>query len=215
MKNTIYGTPVPCGACHNGDNLQPGQQCEKCGREVEAFPAIPHTSGGQVTLRGQKNQNGVCYLTETDNEQARKLIRIVCGSREADKHVWDWELQGVLSALEIASILCVVIPPAKPDTIESLKEQVEQLRVQLAGCATAAQGSTKDVAKKGDYGWSPAYQDVLELRRALDGVKPKLQFEYDKAVNASHLSCASSYYKLAAQIAKELATKLGFTINTH
>jgi hypothetical protein len=43
---------------------------------------------------------------------------------------------------------------------------LDQLRVQLAGCLTAAEGWGIEVpAKQGDYGWSPAYQATLELRR--------------------------------------------------
>lgn len=42
--------------------------------------------------------------------------------------------------------------------------EVDQLRVQLAGCSVAANGGTRNPAKQGDYGWSPAYQDVLDLR---------------------------------------------------
>jgi hypothetical protein len=43
-------------------------------------------------------------------------------------------------------------------------EEIDQLRVQLAGCLAAAEGATKDVATEGMYGWSLAYQKTLELR---------------------------------------------------
>ena len=52
-------------------------------------------------------------------------------------------------------------------------DPVEQLRVQLAGCGVAAMGGTKDPARKGQYGWSPAYQDVLELRIAYDALQKR------------------------------------------
>jgi hypothetical protein len=44
-------------------------------------------------------------------------------------------------------------------------DRADQLEVQLAGCGAAALGwSTKDPATPGMWGWSPAYQDVLDLR---------------------------------------------------
>jgi hypothetical protein len=52
------------------------------------------------------------------------------------------------------------------DRQEKIADEAEQYRVQLAGCLTAAEGGITDVAKEGDYGWSPAYQKTLELRRA-------------------------------------------------
>jgi len=65
--------------------------------------------------------------------------------------------------------------------VESLRiinkqhKEIEQLRVQLAGCAVAAAGGTdpkqSQVAEEGDYGWSPAYQEVLELRKKYDDLR--------------------------------------------
>jgi hypothetical protein len=55
------------------------------------------------------------------------------------------------------------------------KEQIEQLEVQLAGCMTAALGWAKDPPKKGDWGWSPAFQDVLNLREKYESQRKVLE----------------------------------------
>lgn len=63
----------------------------------------------------------------------------------------------------------------------ALKEEVEQLRVQLAGCGVAAMQNTRDSvalrAKPGDYGWSASYGDVcaavdreMDLRERLESI---------------------------------------------
>ncbi len=71
--------------------------------------------------------------------------------------------------------------------IGELITQIEQLRVQLAGCSVAACGGTSrsQVAKKGVYGWSPAYQDVLDLRREFDKLIEKKNEYKDSTDNGT------------------------------
>ena len=49
-----------------------------------------------------------------------------------------------------------------------LRAELEQARVQLAGCLCAAEGTgDADKVKQGDYAWTPALQKMVELRAAL------------------------------------------------
>ncbi|MEM1424037.1 MAG: hypothetical protein AAGH64_08540 [Planctomycetota bacterium] len=60
---------------------------------------------------------------------------------------------------------------------DRLAEENEQLRVQLAGCSVAACGGTSEavLAREGDYGWSVAYQETLELARERDRLREAIQ----------------------------------------
>jgi gamma-glutamyl phosphate reductase len=68
------------------------------------------------------------------------------------------------------------------DEIMFLRAEIEQLRVQLAGCGVVAKCNTetsraKQKCEQGDYGWSQSYQDVsnavdreIKLRYAIDTI---------------------------------------------
>ena len=59
-----------------------------------------------------------------------------------------------------------ILAEAFADILDAEREELDRLRVQLAGCSTAALGYISNPAKldEYEYGWSPAYEDVLTLR---------------------------------------------------
>ena len=67
------------------------------------------------------------------------------------------------------------IAAAIESAVQAEREQVEQLRVQLAGCGVAAMGGTTDAVrvKHGDYGHSASYEDVLAMRRKYDSERER------------------------------------------
>lgn len=59
--------------------------------------------------------------------------------------------------------------------IQALKAEIEQYQVQMAGVSTAAGGwAGKTPPVQGDYGWSVAFQDVLELRKKYEEALTKI-----------------------------------------
>ncbi len=54
------------------------------------------------------------------------------------------------------------------EQLKRAEQDIERLQIQLAGCDAAALGATQKPARQGDWGWSAAYQNVLELRRNYD-----------------------------------------------
>ena len=64
---------------------------------------------------------------------------------------------------------------AQQTEIERLAKERNQLQVRLAVCAVATQGhiGPEQLAKQGDYGWSLAYQDVVDLLRKYEELVKK------------------------------------------
>jgi hypothetical protein len=55
----------------------------------------------------------------------------------------------------------------------AIDASIDQLRVQLAGCGVAARGGLRaeQVLSRGAWGWSPSYQDVLEMRTEVEALR--------------------------------------------
>ena len=92
--------------------------------------------------------------------------------------------------------------------------RIEQLETQLAGVSVAALGGTREpvTAKRGQWGWSVAYQDTLDLRRKYEALEAKLaaatldieryhlrEADWNKALAQSEEVRVAAEAKLAAQ----------------
>jgi hypothetical protein len=75
---------------------------------------------------------------------------------------------------------------------EKAEAEAEQLRVQLAGCSVAAQGchAYGNGADRDDYGWSQAYEDVVNLYSARWGAEERYE-ALRKELATAHAACAS------------------------
>jgi DNA repair exonuclease SbcCD ATPase subunit len=96
-------------------------------------------------------------------------------------HVWLKELLAEIAAIEERDAIRVSIHDERlhevaqlRNKVVALEERCEQLTVQLAGCDVAALGGTNEPATSDMYGWSAAYQSVLNLRLKYAALEQRL-----------------------------------------
>ena len=103
--------------------------------------------------------------------------------------------------------------------LEESRNEVEQMRVQLAGCSTAAMGYCRDdkpeqACHRGMYGWSVALEDVKKLYEAYDARSTALRNLYalhdrDTYVNATRTRPTADDWGMAWQRAGEALGQVG------
>lgn len=111
--------------------------------------------------------------------EARTLARAALASAEE---------KGTMSAFDSARLSELAddarydMPPVIRAALRSasarmreVEEENERLIVQLAGCLAASAGATADPATPDMWGWSPAYQAALEIRRERDALRRALE----------------------------------------
>lgn len=67
--------------------------------------------------------------------------------------------------------------------VEELRRDLEQTRVQLAGCGVAAMGGVKEDCKPGEYGYSASLSDVVNLYRKYEAAESRLA-RYEGVIKA-------------------------------
>lgn len=95
--------------------------------------------------------------------------------------------------------------------LAAVSDTSEQWQVRCAGCLCAAEGATGEqfAAKQGDYGWTPAYQKTLELRREFDQLRAELAAirEANAKLKLTRTDAVNSATRWASE-SEELAGKL-------
>lgn len=58
--------------------------------------------------------------------------------------------------------------------VDELQEEISKLQVQLASCALAAEGN-HITCEESDYGWTPAFEEIRQLRASYERLKAALE----------------------------------------
>lgn len=121
-----------------------------------------------------------------------------------------WERHCMKARDEITALRAKLVAVDKERN--DLRDRVERLDVQLAGCGVAALGGTRDTASPADYGWSASYDDVLALRlkydalsAAMETMKLSFRFATNDALRgaANRVYCSKCYDAVMAGLTKE------------
>ena len=108
-----------------------------------------------------------------ENLERRIAISVYVGSPELQQARKDARELGCLAPVAIPKKWILDLARAYAEQENSrLLAEVEQLRVQLAGCLVAAEGLADkgEAVKQGDYGWSLAFEKTRTLRKERDAL---------------------------------------------
>jgi hypothetical protein len=154
-----------------------GTMAEKIGIVVEVVPAGKYPDRERFVSLYKGSGLG-CYR---DHESYVVAVK----RKTSEKYYWPRVValevftdQRFVYTPEVLEAARTIMCPTEIDyqaEYEKERDEAERLRVQLAGCMVAASdGRARVAAKEGDYGWSPAYADVLRLRREHDELRAAL-----------------------------------------
>ncbi len=164
-----------------------------------------------AALTGQHESFLTVVTLSAERDQLRAMLER-CVS-DVDERLAAANPTEALSPRELCDIIAdlrvqLAAQTARVAELEEHQDEAEQLRVQLAGCGVAAQGHVNpdQLAVRGQYGWSPSYQDVVDLRIRYDNLLKRVaELEAGRAETEARAESAEA---LARRLAVMLSAVL-------